>query len=51
MMENSRYNSFEDKQFKELLDECYFHPSRKYASDEIKFMLATRCNCFGIWMG
>ena len=38
MMENSRYNSFEDKQFKELLDECYFHPSRKYASDEIKFI-------------
>ena len=37
-MENSRYNSFEDKQFKELLDECYFHPSRKYASDEIKFI-------------
>ena len=38
MMENSRYNSFEDKQFKELLEECYFHPSRKYASDEIKFI-------------
>ena len=38
MMENSRYNSFEDKQFKELLDERYFHPSRKYASDEIKFI-------------
>ena len=38
MMENSRYTSFEDKQFKELLDECYFHPSRKYASDEIKFI-------------
>ena len=38
MMENSRYNSFEDKQFKELLDECYFHPSRKYASEEIKFI-------------
>ena len=37
-MENSRYNSFEDKQFKELLDECYFHPSRKYASDEIEFI-------------
>ena len=37
-MENSRYNSFEDKQFKELLDECYFHPSRNYASDEIKFI-------------
>ena len=37
-MENSRYNSFEDKQFKELLDECYFHPSRKYASEEIKFI-------------
>ena len=38
MMENSRYNSFEEKQFKELLDECYFHPSRKYASEEIKFI-------------
>ena len=37
-MENSRYNSFEDKQFKELLDECYFHSSRNYASDEIKFI-------------
>ena len=37
-MENSRYNSFEDKQFEELLDKCYFHPSRKYASDEIKFI-------------
>ena len=37
-MENSRYNSFEDKQFTKLLDECYFHPSRKYASDEIKFI-------------
>ena len=37
-MENSRYSSFEDKQFKELLVECYFHPSRKYASDEIKFI-------------
>ena len=37
-MENSRYNSFEDKQFKELLYECYFHPSRKYASEEIKFI-------------
>ena len=37
-MENSRYNSFEDKQFKELLDECYFHSSRKYESDEIKFI-------------
>ena len=37
-MENSRYNSFEDKQFEELLDKCYFHPSRKYASEEIKFI-------------
>ena len=37
-MENRCYNSFEDKQFKELLDECYFHPSRKYASEEIKFI-------------
>ena len=37
-MENSRYNSFEDEQFTKLLDECYFHPSRKYASDEIKFI-------------
>ena len=38
MMENSRYNSFEDKQFKELLDECYFHSSRKYAIEETKFI-------------
>ena len=38
MMENSRYNSFGDKQFTKLLDECYFHPSRKYANDEIKFI-------------
>ena len=38
MMENSRYNSFEDKQFTKLLDECYFHPSRNYASDAIKFI-------------
>ena len=28
----------DDRRFKELLDECYFHPSRKYASDEIKFI-------------
>ena len=28
----------DDRRFKELLDECYFHPSRKYASEEIKFI-------------
>ena len=38
MMENSRCNLLDDKRFKEELDECYFHPSRKYASDEIKFI-------------
>ena len=37
-MENSRCNFLDDKRFKEELDECYFHPSRKYASDEIKFI-------------
>ena len=37
-MENSRCSLLEDKRFKEELDECYFHPSRKYASDEIKFI-------------
>ena len=38
MMENSRCSILDDKRFKEELDECYFHPSRKYASDEIKFI-------------
>ena len=38
MMENSRYSLLEGKRFKEELDECYFHPSRKYASEEIKFI-------------
>lgn len=38
MMENSRYNLHDDKRFKDELDECYFHPSRKYASEEIKFI-------------
>ena len=37
-MENSRCSLLDDKRFKEELDECYFHPSRKYASDEIKFI-------------
>ena len=37
-MENSRCNLLVDKRFKEELDECYFHPSRKYASEEIKFI-------------
>ena len=37
-MENSRCSILDDKRFKEELDECYFHPSRKYASDEIKFI-------------
>ena len=37
-MENSRYNILDDKRFKEELDGCYFHPSRKYASEEIKFI-------------
>ena len=38
MMENSRYSLHDDKRFKDALDECYFHPSRKYASEEIKFI-------------
>jgi hypothetical protein len=38
MMENSRYSFHDDKRFKDELDECYFHPSRKYASEEIKFI-------------
>ena len=38
MMENSRYSLHDDKRFKAELDECYFHPSRKYASEEIKFI-------------
>ena len=38
MMENSRYNLHDDTRFKDELDECYFHPSRKYASEEIKFI-------------
>lgn len=37
-MENSRCSHLVDKRFKGELDECYFHPSRKYASDEIKFI-------------
>ena len=37
-MENSRYNLHDDKRFRAELDECYFHPSRKYASEEIKFI-------------
>ena len=38
MMENSRYSLLDDKRFKDELDECYFHSSRKYASEEIKFI-------------
>ena len=37
-MENSRYNLHDDKRFKDELDECYFHPSRRYASEETKFI-------------
>ena len=37
-MKNNCYSVQDDRRFKELLDECYFHPSRKYASDEIKFI-------------
>lgn len=37
-MENSRYSLHDDKRFKDELDECYFYPSRKYASEEIKFI-------------
>ena len=37
-MKNNCYSVQDDRRFKELLDECYFHPSRKYASEEIKFI-------------
>ena len=37
-MKNHYYFVQDDRRFKELLDECYFHPSRKYASEEIKFI-------------
>ena len=37
-MENSRYSLHDDKRFKDELDECYFHSSRKYASEETKFI-------------
>ena len=37
-MENSRYSLLDDKRFKDELEECYFHPSREYASEEIKFI-------------
>ena len=37
-MENSRYSLLDDKRFEDELDECYFHPSREYASEEIKFI-------------
>ena len=37
-MKNNCYSLQDDKRFKEELDECYFHPSRKYASEEIKFI-------------
>ena len=37
-MKDHCYFVQDDRRFKELLDECYFHPSRKYASEEIKFI-------------
>ena len=37
-MKNNCYSVQDDIRFKEELDECYFHPSRKYASEEIKFI-------------
>ena len=37
-MKDHCYFVQDDRRFKELLDECYFHPSRKYASAEIKFI-------------
>ena len=37
-MKNNCYSVQDDRRFKELLDECYFHPSRNYASEEIKFI-------------
>ena len=37
-MKDNCYSVQDDRKFKEELDECYFHPSRKYASEEIKFI-------------
>ena len=37
-MENSRYSLHDDKRFEDELNECYFHPSSKYASEKIKFI-------------
>ena len=37
-MKDHCYFIQDDRRFQELLDECYFHPSRKYASEEIKFI-------------
>ena len=37
-MKDNCYFVQDDRRFKEELDECYFHPSRKYASEEIKFI-------------
>ena len=37
-MENRQFDLYGDVRFKQLLDECYFHPSRNYESDEIKFI-------------
>ena len=37
-MKDNCYSVQDDRRFKEELDECYFHSSRKYASAEIKFI-------------
>ena len=37
-MKDNCFSIQDDGRFKEELDECYFHPSRKYASEEIKFI-------------
>ncbi len=37
-MKNNCYSVQNDRRFRDELDECYFHPSRKYASEEIKFI-------------
>ena len=31
-------NDLSDERFKHELNNCYFHPSRKYASNEVKFI-------------
>ena len=39
-----KYNDLSDEHFKFLMDECYFHPSRKYANEEVKFIAKEAMN-------